>query len=63
VALAEASQRLLYESGLRNRLVKTSRKRAEYFNHITMAQRSFEFYEQVLNQEHSYAVIPKPVDL
>ncbi|MBK1988962.1 glycosyltransferase [Sphaerospermopsis aphanizomenoides BCCUSP55] len=63
VALAEASQRLMYEPGLRNRLVKASRKRAEYFNHRTMAQRSFEFYEQVLNQERNYGVIPKVVDL
>lgn len=63
VAFAEAAQRILSESGLRNRLVKASRKRAEYFNHKTMAQRSFKFYEAVLNQERNYTVIPKPVDL
>jgi rhamnosyl/mannosyltransferase len=63
VALAEAAQRLLSEPGLRNILVKASRKRAEYFNQKTMAERSFDFYEQVLNQERSYAGIPKPVDL
>ncbi|MBD2571270.1 glycosyltransferase [Anabaena lutea] len=63
VALAEASQRLLREPGLRNRLAAASRKRAEYFNHTTMAQRSFKFYEEVLHQERNYAGIPKPVDL
>lgn len=63
VALAEAAKRLISEPGLRNRLVKASRKRAEYFNHETMAERSFEFYEQILNQEGNYASIPKPVDL
>ncbi|MEA5575963.1 glycosyltransferase [Anabaena sp. UHCC 0451] len=63
VALAEAAKRLLSEPGLRNKLVKASRKRAEYFNHTTMAERSFEFYDQVLNQERNYVVMPKPVDL
>lgn len=63
VALAKASQRLLSESGLRQKLVKASRKRAEYFNHKTMAERSFKFYEQVLSRETNYRAIPKPVDL
>lgn len=63
MALAKAAKRLLHESGLRHRLVTASRKRAEYFNHITMAQRSFEFYEEVLNQEWNYTGIPKPVNL
>jgi glycosyltransferase involved in cell wall biosynthesis len=63
VSFAEAAQRMLSEPGLRSKLVKASRKRAEYFNHITMAKRSFKFYEAVLNQERNYAVIAKPVDL
>jgi rhamnosyl/mannosyltransferase len=60
---AEAAQCMLSDSGLRNRLFKASRKRAEYFNHITMAQHSFKFYEAVLNQERNYTIIAKPVDL
>ncbi|WP_016951913.1 glycosyltransferase [Anabaena sp. PCC 7108] len=63
VALAEASQRLLSEPGLHQRLAAASRKRAEYFNHTTMAQRSFKFYERVLNQERRYGIIPKPANL
>jgi glycosyltransferase involved in cell wall biosynthesis len=62
-ALARAAKRLLSEPNLRDRLVKASRKRAEYFNHMNMAQRSFEVYDKVLSQERSYGVIPKPVDL
>ncbi|WP_199328574.1 glycosyltransferase [Anabaena azotica] len=54
IALAKAAKRLLDEPGLRNRLVISSRKRSEYFNHVTMAQRSFEFYEEVLAQEWNY---------
>ncbi|NES99912.1 MAG: glycosyltransferase [Sphaerospermopsis sp. SIO1G1] len=63
VALAQAARRLLNEKGLRQRLVAASRKRADYFNHKTMAERSFQFYEQVMNQEHKYIAMPKPVDL
>lgn len=63
VALAEAAKRLISEPGLRNRLVKASCKRAEYFNNIKMAERSFEFYKQVMNPEQNYGVITKPVDL
>jgi rhamnosyl/mannosyltransferase len=63
VALAEAANRLIYEPGLHNRLVKSSRKRAEYFNHTTMAERSLKFYEHVMNQERNYTGIPKAVDL
>ncbi|WP_353932504.1 glycosyltransferase [Okeanomitos corallinicola TIOX110] len=63
VALARASQRLLNEKGLRTRLVEAALKRAEYFNHKTMAEKSFKFYEQVLSQGENYGSIPKPVDL
>jgi rhamnosyl/mannosyltransferase len=62
-ALAGAAKRLLSEPGLRNRLVMASRKRAAYFNHITMAQRSFEVYEEVLSQQWNYTGITKPVNL
>lgn len=62
-ALAKAAKRLLYEPGLRNRLATASCKRSEYFNHLTMAQRSFEFYEEVLSEQWSYTGIPKPVNL
>ncbi|MBN3962677.1 glycosyltransferase [Nostoc sp. NMS8] len=62
-ALAKAAKRLLYEPGLRNRLATASRKRSESFNHLTMAQRSFEFYEEVLSEQWNYAGIQKPVNL
>jgi rhamnosyl/mannosyltransferase len=63
IALAEAAKRILYEPGLRTRLVNSSRIRADYFNHKTMAQRSFDFYDQVLNLDSNYQVVPNPVDL
>jgi len=51
VALGEAANRLLQEPGLRDRLVIASRDRAKYFDPITMAKRSLEFYESVLDQK------------
>lgn len=57
VALARSAKRLLDEPGLRNRLVTESYKRAKYFNHRTMTQRSFELYEEVLSQEWNYTDI------
>ncbi|WP_373527906.1 glycosyltransferase [Nostoc sp.] len=63
VALAQAAKRLLYEPALHHRLATASRKRSEYFNHITMAKQSFEFYKKVLSQEWNYTGIPKPVNL
>ncbi|WGV28998.1 glycosyltransferase [Halotia branconii] len=63
IALASAAKRLLYEPGLRTKLVIASRKRSEYFNQETMAQRSFELYEEVLSQESNYIGIAKPVNL
>ncbi|MBD2214893.1 glycosyltransferase [Nostoc linckia FACHB-104] len=63
IALAKEAKRLLFEPGLRNRLVIGSRKRAEYFNHVTMAQQSFEFYEEVLAQEWNYMNTPQSVNL
>ncbi len=62
-ALARAAKRLIYESGLRQRLSLASRKRAEYFNPVTMAQRSLEFYEEVLSLESDYVGITKQVNL
>jgi glycosyltransferase involved in cell wall biosynthesis len=62
MALAKAAKRLLDEPALRNRLAASSRKRAEYFNHVTMAQRSFEFYEEVLGQEWNYMNTPQSVN-
>ncbi len=65
VALAQAAKRLLHEPGLRKQLITASYKRAKYFNHITMAQRSLKFYEEVLSQEWNYrdTGIVKPVNL
>ncbi|MDH6060042.1 glycosyltransferase [Chrysosporum bergii ANA360D] len=62
MALAEAAKRLLLEPGLRNRLVRASSRRAQYFNHINMAVRSFEFYSQVLSPELNYPSIPTRLD-
>ena len=50
VALGEAANRLWQEPGLRDRLVIASRDRAKYFDPITMAKRSLEFYEEVLRK-------------
>lgn len=50
LALAQAAKRLLDEPNLRNRLAAASRDRVrQEFDHITMAQRSFEIYEQALH--------------
>lgn len=62
VSLASAAKRLLLEPGLRARLSLASRKRAEYFNHIAMAERSFEIYDQALTTEKDYELIPKPAN-
>ena len=51
VALGEAAKRLLQVPGLRDRLVRASRDRAKYFDPITMAKRSLEFYESVLDKK------------
>lgn len=49
VALAQAAKRLLDYPDLRNRLSTASRERVcKEFNHVTMAQRSFEIYKQAL---------------
>ncbi len=48
LALAQAAKRLLEEPGLRDRLVTASRKRTLEFDHMTMADRSFEIYEKAL---------------
>jgi glycosyltransferase involved in cell wall biosynthesis len=45
-ALALAARRLLYERDLRERLAYGSRQRAQDFNDLNMAQRSFHHYEQ-----------------
>jgi rhamnosyl/mannosyltransferase len=51
VALGQAAKRLLDEPNLRNRLAMASRIRAsQEFDHIIMAQRSFEMYEQALER-------------
>jgi rhamnosyl/mannosyltransferase len=50
ITLAWAAKRLLDEPGLRNRLANASRDRAlQEFDDMTMAKRSFEIYENVLN--------------
>jgi rhamnosyl/mannosyltransferase len=52
IALAQAAKRLLDEPGLRHRLLRASRDRAcQEFDHLTMARRSFEIYEQALNKK------------
>ncbi|GAC1478508.1 MAG: hypothetical protein NVS2B14_19620 [Chamaesiphon sp.] len=48
-ALAQAAQRLLDEPRLRDKLAIASRKRAQEFDHMTMAQRSFDIYEKALS--------------
>jgi len=63
VALALAAKRLLSEPGLHSRLSRDSRKRADYFNNVTMAQRSFQFYDKVLGSEFNYQRITNPVKL
>lgn len=50
-ALADASRRLLTETGLRERLVRCGRERAvERFGHSTMASRSLEVYGECLRR-------------
>lgn len=49
IALAQAAQRLLTEPGLRQRLAGASRQRAQEFDHLVMARRSLEIYEQALD--------------
>jgi glycosyltransferase involved in cell wall biosynthesis len=51
VALGNAANLLLTEPGLRDRLAMAGRDRANYFDPITMAKRSLEFYESVLDQK------------
>lgn len=49
LALAQAAKRLLDEPNLRARLSAASRDRVrQEFDHITMAQRSFEIYERIV---------------
>jgi rhamnosyl/mannosyltransferase len=53
VALAQAAKRLLDEPDLRDRLASASRDRVcQEFDHMTMAQRSFDLYDQAL--QHVY---------
>jgi rhamnosyl/mannosyltransferase len=47
-ALAQAANRLLKEPNLRNCLATASRERACQFDHMTMAEQSFEIYKQAL---------------
>jgi glycosyltransferase involved in cell wall biosynthesis len=50
LALAQASQRLLTEEGLRQRLAEQAKHRAmSLFEHTVMGKRSLAVYEQVLN--------------
>jgi len=63
VALALAAKRLISEPGLHNRLSGNSRKRADYFSNVTMAQRSFQFYDKALGREFNYQGIKNPVKL
>jgi rhamnosyl/mannosyltransferase len=56
VALAQAAKRLLNEPGLRHRLAQASRDRAcKEFDHLTMARRTFEIYEQALSRVYTNA--------
>lgn len=57
-ALAQAALRLLKEPSLRDRLSQAGRDRArQEFGHLTMAQRSFEIYEQA---RYSPETVRKP---
>jgi rhamnosyl/mannosyltransferase len=52
VALGQAAKRLLDEPNLRNRLAMAGRIRAcKEFDHIIMAKRSFEIYEEALHHQ------------
>jgi glycosyltransferase involved in cell wall biosynthesis len=59
IAFAQAANRLLLEPGLHTRLVKASQTRSEYFNHISMGERSMEIYDKVLSQELNYPILAK----
>jgi glycosyltransferase involved in cell wall biosynthesis len=50
VALALAARRILHEQGLRENLAYGSRQRAQEFNDLNMARRSFNVYDKVLTQ-------------
>ena len=64
VALAHAAKRLLDEPNLRDRLSVASRDRArKEFDHLTMAQRSFEIYEQVLNEQMSSSYVARTIKI
>ncbi|HEY9604019.1 MAG TPA: glycosyltransferase, partial [Allocoleopsis sp.] len=64
IALARAAQRLLDEPGLRHRFAHASRERAcKEFDHLTMARRSFEIYEQALNQEASGSYVTSTLEI
>jgi len=64
IALAQAAQRLLNEPGLRHRLVRASRDRAcQEFDHMTMARRSFEIYEQALNKETPGSYVTRTIEI
>jgi glycosyltransferase involved in cell wall biosynthesis len=62
-ALAEAAKRLLYEPGLRERLSASSQRRAKEFDHLTMAKRSLEIYEQVQRKFPHAARSGKPTPI
>lgn len=59
IALAEAAKRLINEPGLRDRFSKASRKRAQQFDHMTMARRSFEIYGQILERGSQKNLYPE----
>lgn len=64
VALARAAKRLLNEPGLRHRLVRASRDRAcQEFDHMMMARRSFEIYEQALNKETPGSYVTRTIEI
>jgi glycosyltransferase involved in cell wall biosynthesis len=64
-AFAMAAQRILIETGLRERLSQGARQRAEKFGDVLMAQRSLSIYQQVLPPEHNRqpALVPQLVEL
>ncbi len=64
VALAQAAKRLLNEPNLRDRLAKARRDRScKEYDHLTMAQRSFEIYEQVLSKETSGSYVTSTLEI
>ena len=63
-ALAEASRRLLCEPGLRDRLSRQARARAEAeFGDELMARRTLSIYERVLNHAQSNVEVEEPTAL